>query len=141
VVALGGKYAYGKDAEREVPDTFDLVAQYPEGLNFTFLGTYANDTPVETVIRGTDGTMRLAEAGLVSEPLAGLKHPRREIAHLDVGTEHMKDFLRSVRTREKPQGDIDLAYYVQALITMAMRSYVERKVASFDEKSEQIQAG
>lgn len=138
VVALGGKYAYGTDAEREVPDTFDLVARYPEGLNLTFLGTYANDTPVETVIRGTEGSIRLQEAGLVSEPLAGVRHPRREISHLDVGAEHMRDFLRCVRTREKPQGDIELAYYVTTMLIMAMRSYVERKVASFDSGQEQI---
>jgi len=141
VAALGGTYVYKTDAEREVPDTFDLIVQYPEGLNFTFLGTYANDTPVETVIRGNEGTLRLAEAGLVSEPLAGLRHPRREVPHLNVGAEHMRDFIRCVRTREKPQGDIELAYHVQTLITMAMRSYVEGKVASFDAASEQIRLG
>ncbi len=141
VVALGGTYVYKNDAEREVPDTFDLIVQYPEGLNFTFMGTYANDSPVETVIRGNEGTIRLAEAGLTSEPLAGVQHPRRDLPHLDFGTEHMRDFIRSVRTRQKPQGDIDLAYYVQTLITMAMRSYVEGRVALFDPASEQIRLG
>jgi predicted dehydrogenase len=141
VVALGGTYVYTKDAEREVPDTFDLIAQYPEGLNFTFLGTYANDTPVETVIRGNEGTIRLAETGLTSEPLAGLNHPRRDIPHIDFGAEHMRDFIRCVRTREKPQGDIELAYYLQAVLTMAMQSHVEGKVATFDAASEQIHLG
>jgi predicted dehydrogenase len=141
VVALGGKYAYAKDAEREVPDTFDMVAQYAEGLNLTFMGTYANDTPVETVIRGTKGSMRFQEAGLISEPLAGVPHSRREIPHLKVGIEHMRDFLRCVRTRERPQGDIDLAYHVTTMLIMAMRSYVERKVASFDPEREQIRLG
>jgi predicted dehydrogenase len=141
VTALGGTYVYKSDAEREVPDTFDMIVQYPGGPNFTFLGTYANDTPVETVIRGNEGTLRLAEAGLISEPLAGFKRPRREVPHVNFGPEHMRDFVRSVRTREKPQGDIELAYRVQTLITMAMRSYVEGKVASFDAASEEIRLG
>ena len=141
VTALGGTYIYKSDAEREVPDTFDMIVQYPGGPNFTFLGTYANDTPVETVIRGNEGTIRLAEAGLVSEPLAGLQHSRREVPHVNFGPEHMRDFIRCVRTREKPQGDIELAYRVQTLITMAMRSYVEGKVASFDAAAEQIRTG
>jgi predicted dehydrogenase len=141
VAALGGKYLYGNDAEREVPDTFDMIVQYPGGLNFTFVGTYTNDTPPETVIRGSEGTVRLTEASVVSEPLSGRNHPHREIPHLDTSTEHMRDFIHCVRSREKPQGDIELAYYAQTLITMAMMSYVEGKVALFDERTERISLG
>ncbi len=135
-VALGGKYQF--DGEREVPDTFDTVFAYPEGLNFTFLGTYSNDTPVETVIRGTEGTITCQENGLVSEPLQGVKRFRREVVRQDMSLEHMRDFARCLATREKPQGDIELAYRVQTALTMAMRSFVEGKVARFDPDREEI---
>jgi predicted dehydrogenase len=136
VAALGGKYFF--NGERDVPDTFDTIFEYPQGLNFTFLGTYCNDTGLDTLIRGTEGTVRVEEMGLVSNPLRGSKKPRREMVRQDMTAEHIRDFLRSVRTREKPQGDIELAYAVQTALTMAMLSYTESKVARFDPDTEQI---
>jgi predicted dehydrogenase len=138
VAALGGKYIYNGD--REVPDTFDTIAEYPEGLNFTFMGTYGNDVPVDTVIRGTEGTVKIAgEAASLVEPLPGIDRRRTALNHgVDVNLEHLRDFYRAVRTRERPQGDIELAYYTQVLLIMSMRAYTERKVATFDPTTEQI---
>jgi predicted dehydrogenase len=138
VVALGGKYVFNGD--REVPDTFDMIAEYPNGLNFTFMGTYANDVPVDTVIRGTAGTFTLnGAADARVEPLPGVQKRAIEFGHgLDVNLEHMRDFLQSVRTREKPQGDIELAYSTQVLLNMAMQSFVQGKVAEFDVEKETI---
>ena len=138
VVALGGKYIY--NGEREVPDTFDMIAEYPERLNLTFMGTYGNDVPVETVIRGTQGTVRIeGEGASAVEPLPGINRRRAVLSHgLDVNLEHLRDFYRAVRTREKPQGDIELAYYTQVLLIMSMRAFLERKVAAFDAATEQI---
>jgi predicted dehydrogenase len=138
VVALGGKYIY--NGEREVPDTFDMIAEYPEGLNLTFMGTYGNDVPVETIIRGSEGTVRVAGEGATSiEPLPGIDRRRLTLSHgVEVNLEHLRDFYRAVRTREKPQGDIELAYYTQVLLIMSMRSFTERKVATFDAAAEQI---
>jgi predicted dehydrogenase len=138
VVALGGRFVFNGD--REVPDTFDMIAEYPEGLNLTFMGTYANETPVDTVIRGTKGTFRMrGEADSIIEPLPGLSGPRRELGHgIDVNVEHVRDFFRSVQTRQQPQGEIELAYRTQVLLIMAMRSFMERKVATFDADKEQI---
>jgi len=136
VAALGGKYQF--NGEREVPDTFDTIFTYPEGMNFTFLGSYSNDTGLPTVIRGTEGTITCEEAGLVSQPLKGVKKPRREMVRADMTLEHMRDFVRAVHTREKPQGDIELAYRVQTALIMAMRSYVEGKVARFNPETEEI---
>lgn len=93
------------------------------------------------MIRGNEGAIRLAETGLTSEPPAGLNHPRRDIPPIDFGAGHMRDFIRCVRSREKPQGDIDLAYYLQDVLTMAMQSHVENKVATFDAATEQIHLG
>jgi predicted dehydrogenase len=138
VVALGGKFVFNGD--RDVPDTFDMVAEYPEGLNLTFMGTYANETPVDTVVRGTKGTFTLrGEPDSTIEPLPGLSGPRREFGHgFDIGVEHVRDFFNAVRTREQPQGDIELAYRTQVLLVMAMRSFMDRKVATFDPEKEEI---
>lgn len=136
VVALGGKYIY--NGEREVPDTFDMIFEYPEGLNLTFLGTYGNDHGLDTVVRGTEATLRFGSADAEVEPLEGSAKRRRTLARLDVNLEHLRDFFQCVRTNRRPQGDIDLAYYTQVALIMAMRSFVDRKIASFDPATEQI---
>jgi hypothetical protein len=42
VVATGGKFRY---EEREVPDTFNMLIDYPERITVAVLGTQANDHP------------------------------------------------------------------------------------------------
>lgn len=135
-VALGGKYIY--NGEREVPDTFDMVFEYPEGLNLTFLGTYGSDHPVETVVRGTEATLRFGEFDAEIEPVEGSTKKRRTLSRREVNAEHLRDFFECVRTKRKPQGDIELAYHTQVALIMAMRSFVERKVATFDATREEI---
>jgi predicted dehydrogenase len=135
VASLGGRYQFG--GERDVPDTFDTIFQYP-GLNFTFMGTYSNDTGTDTLIRGTEGTIKLEEFGMTSQPLTTSRKGRRDMTRQDMTADHMRDFLRCVRTREKTQGDIELAYAVNTAVIMAMRSYNEGKVARFDPETETI---
>ncbi len=137
VVALGGRYVY--DGGRTVPDTFDLIIEYPEGPNVAVLGTIANNTGIETVIRGTKGTVAYTgDAGLAFSPQPGEDAPRRTIRTDRTVAEHLANFLQSIRTREKPACDIELGYRVQVPLIMAMLSQIEGKVAVFDADKEEI---
>src|SRR5581483_5567969 len=51
VVAVGGKWEF-RDSPEEIPDTFDMMLDYPEGLSVVVLSSMANDTPIPHVIRG-----------------------------------------------------------------------------------------
>ena len=51
---------------------------------------------------------------------------------------HMENFLRSVRTREKPVLDALTAYKAMVTIAMSVESYREGRVLYFDEKKEKI---
>jgi hypothetical protein len=53
----------------------------------------------------------------------------------------MRNLLESIRTRQKPNGDLELGYRVQVPLIMAMRSSVEGKVAHFDASTETIEVG
>ncbi len=145
VVALGGKYFF--DGLRDVPDTFDLLIQYPQDLTVAFLGTFVNSTPIDTVIRGSEATMLKKENSIVFEPQPGVNKARQEIPAAipslneghDVLTEaHLKNFFECVRSRQKPRGDLELAYQVQVPLFMAMQSHLENKVAFFDREKEEI---
>ncbi|MEJ7614284.1 MAG: Gfo/Idh/MocA family oxidoreductase [Candidatus Fervidibacter sacchari] len=138
VVAIGGKYRY--DGEREVPDTFDLLIQYPEGLTVAVLGTIANEWGLPTLIRGYDATMLFEGPGIVIQPQRGVKRERVEVKRERAGSdhEHMRNFFECVRTRQKPYSDIELGYYVQTALIMGMLSYLHGKVATFDPETETI---
>jgi predicted dehydrogenase len=137
VVAAGGRYHF--NGGRDVPDTFDMLIEYPEGLTVAVLGTIVNDTGIDTIIRGSEGTVRFSgEAQLSLTPQPGSKKSPRVMATDRTVEDHIRDFLRCIRTREKTRCDIELGYAVQVPLIMAMQSYVSGKVARFDATTEEI---
>ncbi len=141
VAAVGGRFRF--DGDRDVPDTFDLLIEYPQGFTLAVLGTIVNGTPIETVIRGSEGTMRLIEtAGLAVEPAHGVQRPRVQIASArNYEQDHLRNFLQCVRTRGTPYADIELGYATQLPLIMAMQSHLEGKVAFYDAEQERIRLG
>jgi predicted dehydrogenase len=165
VVATGGHFYWNHD--RTVPDTMDVLIQYPQGYTIALLETYINNHfPIEKVIRGSEGTALLTNDALEVYPMTrvpyGTTRPpvielktshrlltvRGEALAAATGTQrpkiadltiaHLKDFLDSVRKREQPRFDLELGYIVQIPLCMAMRSLLENKAALFDAEREQI---
>jgi len=136
VVALGGKYVY--NGERDVPDTFDMLIEYPEKLTVAVLGTITNQTGLDTIVRGTEGTLSFNDGGFQIEPGPGSTRRRASMSLATQERDHMRNFLQCMRTREKPNCDIELAYRVQISLIMAMMSFTEGKVAHFDAATETI---
>ena len=136
VVAVGGKYVY--NGERDVPDTFDMLIEYPEKLTVAVLGTITNQTGLDTIVRGTEGTLSFNDGGFRIEPGPGSTRRRASMSLATQERDHMRNFLQCMRTREKPNCDIELAYRVQISLIMAMMSFTEGKVAHFDAATETI---
>lgn len=164
VVATGGRFYWNH--ERTVPDTLDVLIQYPQGYTVALLETFVNHHfPIEKVIRGSEGTARLTNDALEIYPMTrvpyGTRAPavelkpsqrlltvRGEALAAATGTErpmipdltvlHLKDFLDSVHRREQPRFDLELGYIVHIPLCMAMRSHLENKAALFDPEQEQI---
>ena len=53
---------------------------------------------------------------------------------------HMENFLRCVRTRQKPVLDADTAYRAMATIGMAVQSYREGRMLYWDAAQEKVVA-
>lgn len=139
VVAIGGRYRY--NGERDVPDTFDMLIGYRQGLSVSVLGTIINDTGIETVVRGTEGTLTFPGEGKTEisiEPQPDTNGRARSVSSKEYVLDHMKNFLSCVRTRQTPVGDIELGFGVQLALIMAMQSYVNGKVARYDAANEEI---
>ena len=62
VTAAGGIYQF-KD-EREVPDTFHLLADFPQGHSLVLSSSMANSRHIPGLIRGHEGTIVMVDHGM-----------------------------------------------------------------------------
>ena len=151
VVALGGIHRYHYEL-REVPDTFNLLAQYPEEVTISVLGTQGNDFQTtehrgsgqrQPVIRGWDGTLTIADNKEIEFTPLRLRDAtpaqRFPIDHGEDLIEYWKHFFDCVISREtKTWSPMDLAYRTQTALHMASLSFRTAKVARFDREQEEI---
>ncbi len=151
VAALGGIYRYEYEL-REVPDTFTLIAQYPEKVAITVMGTQANDfnateprgsgqrTPV---IRGWDGSLTISKnKEILFTPIkeSGAKQPQSfPIERGEDNMEHWKNLIDCCRRRDKKTwSPMDLAFRTQTVLQMAMLANRAGKTARFDPVKKEI---
>jgi predicted dehydrogenase len=147
VVATGGKFRY---QEREVPDTFNTLIDYPEGITVAVLGTQGNDYQGTgfrgsghrvPVIRGWDGTLTVEGKEIVFVPADGSdKEAKRfPIEHGEDMAEYCRSFIECCRTGNRATASpADLAYWTQTALIMGMWSLREGKTARFNAEQEQI---
>jgi predicted dehydrogenase len=154
VTATGGKFRY---TEREVPDTFNVLIDYPEKVTVTVSGTLGNDNQGTglrgtgmkiPILRGWDGSLTIEGNEIVFVPAPpGLDWdekpagpPRRfAIEHGEDLVEYWRHFLNCCRSRERNTlCPMDLAYHAQTPLLMAIAGWREGKVARFDAASEKI---
>jgi predicted dehydrogenase len=147
VVATGGKFRY---EEREIPDTFNMLIDYPQKITVAVLGTQANDYPATgargsaqriPVIRGWEGTLTVGGNEIVFTPAEGSsKKPQRfAIEQGEDFVGYWQKFLECCRSRKQQTlSPMDLAYQVQTALQMGMLGFREGKVAKFDAAKEKI---
>lgn len=150
VVGTGGKFRYD---EREVPDTFNMLIDYPEKITVAVLGTQGNDYQTSghrgaghriPVIRGWEGTLTIRkESGkdvLSVFPAHGSEKKFRsfDIPHDEDTGRYWADFLDCCRTKKPTACPVDMAYHVQTALQMAMLSLRRQTMARFNPQREQI---
>jgi len=161
VMASGGIFVF-KD-EREVPDTFNLLADYPQGHSLVLSSSMANSQHIPGLIRGHFGTIIMVEHGMFERPTEfitvrpevrgprgqepkaiggedyagkfGTKEIQIPVDQRDMMTAHIDNFLSCMRTREKPHLDVETGARAQVVINLAVQSYREGKVMYWDEKN------
>ena len=147
VVATGGKFRY---QEREIPDTFNMLIDYPEKITVAVLGTQANNHPATAsrgtgqripVIRGWEGTLTIEKNEIVFTPAQGSEKKARRFAieHGEDFVEYWRKFLECCRSG-KPQtlSPMNLAYHVQTALQMGMLGLRQGRTARFDTAKEKI---
>ncbi|MFA0739754.1 MAG: hypothetical protein LKKZDAJK_002878 [Candidatus Fervidibacter sp.] len=143
VVATGGIFVHH---DREVPDTFHMMAEFPSGHVVVVAGSTANERGLETIVHGHKANMLLGGNDIVVQPervYADEVEPMRVTTEAvpDVLRAHHKNFLECVRDRTKmPNCPIDLAYKVMVTVGLAELSYREGKMKLFDPERLQVVA-
>jgi predicted dehydrogenase len=161
VMATGGIYVFKKlpdgRPDREVPDTFHLLAEYAKGHSLVLSSSMANSQHIPGLIRGHEGTIIMVDHGqfermvpnitVKPEPRGmapdrraaydakwGLKDIQIPIDQKDMMSAHIENFLGCMRTREKPHLDVETGAKAVVVINLAAQSYREGKTMYWDEK-------
>jgi predicted dehydrogenase len=147
VVSTGGKFRY---QEREIPDTFNMLIDYPEKITVAVLGTQGNNHPGTSsrgagqripIVRGWEGSLTIEKNEILFSPAQGSKKKSQRFAieHGEDFVGFWRKFLECCRSRQQDTfSPMDLAYRVQTALQMGMLGLREQEVARFDATREKI---
>ncbi len=152
ICAMGGNFVI--DDDRTIPDTLHVTYQFPSGrlLNFGMYETSGNRTLPRGgyfEIRGTQGTMYCSDTYFEVIPERGGQFmdskPRMEETKVEAegGNRnhtalHARNFLDCMRSREKPNCDIEEGHRSTLMSLLAKISHTLGKRLEWDPVAEQI---
>jgi predicted dehydrogenase len=135
VVASGGKFEF-RNSPAEIPDTLNILVDYPQGLTVQLISSMANDTPVQHVIRGHKATLQFTNVGFTITPQRAFAKEVQPVAHKKTGAEevdlHHRNLLNAIRKNEPLRCDANLGYYGVVATAMGNISYRRRKYMKWD---------
>ncbi|MCI0339134.1 MAG: Gfo/Idh/MocA family oxidoreductase [Acidobacteria bacterium] len=138
-VAMGGKWEF-TNSPAEIPDTFDMMCDYPGGPTVIVISSQANDTPIPHVIRGHQATLEFNREGFIIRPQGLFAEGRSEIVHKKTGGEdvtlHHRNLCDAIRTGAALKCDVMLGYYGLVAVRMAVDSYRKKKYMAWDARRE-----
>jgi len=146
-VATGGMYRY---TEREVPDTFNMLVDFPEQITVAVLGTQGNNHNGTgsrgaghriPVIRGWEGSLTVKDNAIEFIPASGSDKEAQTIPiEQNENTLHFfQEFIACCRNGDpNTRSTMDLAYHVQTALIMAYHSLRDSKVVRFDHETETL---
>ena len=139
-VAHGGTYYWKED--RQHTDTFHALLDFPEEFLFSWGMGLANASGTHYRVCGLNGTLDM-ETSILSG-LGGkgantiLEETRLEI---EPDESHMGNWLECLRTRKRPNADIDFGHQHSAATIMAATALVTGQRQRYDRESRKILAG
>lgn len=109
-VKVEGTGTFHPQKWHEVTETCRVTHTYADGTK-VIVGQGQDDVPNGTTFIGSDGKIFVNRGKLVVEPEAAGKDPLPEGAtRLYVSSNHHRDFLDCIRTREKPICDVEIGH-------------------------------
>ncbi|MCC7084131.1 MAG: Gfo/Idh/MocA family oxidoreductase [Pirellulales bacterium] len=133
VVGMGGIWQW-HDFGRDLPDNFEMIAEYPRGMTVYVLGTQSNRVGIDHMIRGYRGTLYFTPQGWVAKDKDG-----KELAsHNKTGAEdihlHHTNLHHHLRSGEPINCPAELGLAGVVAVCMANQSWRTGKMLGWDEK-------
>ena len=166
VTAMGGRFA-GMDDNREIPDTLEVIWQYPGDTLVTFSQFNATAAPwslpgCEVELRGTKGTLYLFGNGYevvpdaikehefpARSPVDREKEKRYRLTHRLIEAKrvtgqpsdtapHARNFLDCVKSRQKCNCDIETGHRSTSTTLLGNIAHQTGSVVQWNAETEQI---
>lgn len=137
VVATGGKWEF-RDSPAEIPDTFNMMLDYPEGLTVVVLSSMANAEPIPHVIRGHEATLEFTRDGFVIRPEGRMNKAgdKEIITHKKTGGEdillHHRNLQAAIRDGAAIKTDVMTGYYGVVAVRLATESFRKSRYMKWD---------
>ncbi len=149
VVATGGKWEF-TDSVAEIPDTFNVLCDYPGGPTVVLISSMANDTPIDHVIRGHKATLQFTREGFVITEQGILSRGESKgaavavpIVYKKTGAEdltlHHTNLQNAIRKGEPLRCDHMLGYYGVVVTMMGVESFRKKKYLRWDAQRERVE--
>lgn len=140
-VATGGKFMF-KDSPGEVPDTFNVLLDYPEGLTIQLISSMANDRKVDHLIRGHKATLEFTRTGFVITPQDIFKNEVKPVEFKKTGAEdiglHHRNLQNAIRKNEPLNCDVNIGYYGVVASEIGVQSFRKQKYLKWDKSKQRI---
>jgi predicted dehydrogenase len=141
VTATGGKFEF-KDSIAEIPDTFNVLADYPGGPTMQLISSMANDAPVDHMIRGHKATLYFTKTGFTIKPEKDYAQEVQPVTYVKKGAEdltlHHRNLQSAIRANTPLNCDCMLGLYGVVVCDMAVQSFRKREYLKWDSSSEKV---
>ena len=152
VVATGGTWNF-TNSVAEIPDTFNMMLDYPEKTTVMLVSSLANDTPIRHVIRGHKATLEFTREGFTITPqeqtdqaiISGTGDVIKGtglFTHKKTGAEdvtlHHRNLQAAIRKNETLNCDHNLGFYGVVACMMGVESFRNRKYLKWDPKNKEV---
>ncbi len=128
--------------EAEIPDTFNILLDYPQGLTVQLVSSMANETPIDHLLRGHKATLEFTRTGFVIRPQSIYKDELKEIVFKKTGAEdivlHHRNLINAIRKGEELNCDVNTGYHGVVASEMGVQSFRQQKYMKWDAKRQRI---
>lgn len=134
-VGVGGKYHF-RNSKAEIPDTFNIMLDYPNGPTVSLVSSMANGAPIRHMIRGSKATLTFTREGFDIEPEPHMKDSMKPIHYDRVGAEntnlHHRNLMNAIRKGEELNCDPDLGLRAVVACELGTLSFRQRRYMRWD---------
>jgi predicted dehydrogenase len=145
VVGTGGKWNF-TESVAEIPDTFNMLCDYPGGPTVVLISSMANSTPIPHVVRGHKATLEFTRDGFTITPQDSVRKedpgatPAQAVTYKKKGAEdvrlHHQNLHAAIRKGDELRCDAMLGYYGVVVTMMGVESLRKRQYLKWDPQRE-----